>query len=131
MRAVFFLLAAVAVVCASCSPTPPTQGPAQDGKIRFGLPNEFSGRLTEEHRSAAAEAIRDAYYVESVQDITSAELERVAQGTDLVAEETRDGVWYVALRDIRCIHFDNGVSGQMFVIERYRIAPVPSPLPLR
>ena len=131
MRAAFALLAAVAVVGASCSPAPPTHQPARDTGISFGLPNAFSGRLTEERRSAAAGAIRNAYYVEAVRDITSADLERAAQGKDLVAEETRDGVRYVALRGTRCVHFDNGVSGQMFVIERYRIAPVPLPLPLR
>jgi hypothetical protein len=63
----------------------------------------------------------NAFHIESVQDISLSGLAEELKHKEKLAEETRDGTKYVALRDYRCVDFDNGASGMMIVIERYRI----------
>jgi len=87
----------------------------------FGIPCNFSGRLSEDQEHNVPEQLRGAFYIESVQDITNSTLADKVKSQEKLAEETRDGQTYVAIRDYRCVEFGNGVSGQMIVIERYRI----------
>jgi len=123
MRPMIALLAVLSLTGTSCRNTiEPTDPPraVSDG-TSFVIDNQFSGQLSDKQEEFAAKELRSAFHVESVQDITKAELARRMEHNDKVLEETRDGVHYVALKDYRCVHFGNGVSGQMIVIERYRI----------
>lgn len=119
-HALVSLLPPVLVVCMSCT-SPPSGGPHDTPSTCFGVEVSFSGRLSKEQEAHVPVALRGAFYIESVQDITAAALERVAAAKEQVGEEVHGGVRYVALRDYRCVDFDGGVSGQMMVIERYRI----------
>ena len=89
--------------------------------ISFGIPNDFSGRLTNEQERSVPEALQGAFYIESVQTISSAALEKETKVKDVVGEESRGGKKYVALRDFRHVAFSDEVSGHMIVIERYQI----------
>ena len=85
----------------------------------FGIANDFSGKLNEEEEKAVPEPLRGAFYIESLRQITKAELEKELRWKTLVAEEKHDGNRYVALKDFRHVQFSDDVSGQMIVIERY------------
>ena len=106
--------------CMSCT-SPRSDGHLHTAWTCFGLKDSFSGRLTEEQEAHVPESLRGAFHIETVQDITPAALKKLTARKERVAEEMRGGVRYVALRDYRCVHFDGGVSGQMIVIERYRV----------
>lgn len=85
----------------------------------FGIPNEFSGRLSDEQERLVPKALRGAFIVESLRTILETDLEKALRYKTLVAEESCEGKRYVALQDFRCVHFSDDVSGQMIVIERY------------
>ena len=87
----------------------------------FGIPNDFSGKLTEEQERHVPDALQGAFSIESLRTISTAELAKVSPLKDIVAEETRDGLKYVAIRDYRHVMFSNDVSGHMIVIERYQV----------
>jgi len=87
----------------------------------FGIPNDFSGHLTEQQEQQATPALRGAYYVESVSSICSADLGQLKQNKQQISEETVRGHKFVAFRDYRCVAFPGGVTGQMIVVERYRV----------
>ena len=89
----------------------------------FGIANEFSGKLTEEEEKSVPKALQGAFYVESVRQITTAELENELKFKTLIAEENHDGNRYVAVKDFRHVQFSDEVSGQMPVIERYLVVP--------
>jgi hypothetical protein len=113
---VFIVLAATC----GCSPsTKPASGPSGVGC--FGLPADFSGRLDPREEAKVPAGLRGAFYIESVQEITSADLKSRLDGQEKVAEEAVHGIRYVALKDYRCVDFGKGVSGMMIVIERYRV----------
>jgi len=109
-------LVAIALFAVGCSTLP------QDNISQcFGIPCNFSGRLSEDQERNVPQQLRGAFYVESVQDITKSTLAEKVKSQTKLAEEARDGQTYVAIRDYRCVDFGKGVSGQMIVIERYRI----------
>ena len=89
--------------------------------VSFGIPNDFSGRLTEEQKHRVPKSLQDAFYIESVRTISSAALEKETKVKDIVAEESRSGKRYVALRDFRHVAFSDDLSGHMIVIERYQV----------
>ena len=87
----------------------------------FGIPCDFSGKLSKEDEQKASLALRNAWRVESVQDITPNDLAAKLKNQKELARETSSGETFVAIRDVRWVHADNNVSGQMIVIERYRV----------
>ena len=90
----------------------------------FGLPNAYSGELTdlsEETLEQVHVGIRKAYMVESVKLITTAELKSKLEDKEQVAEEIQDGKRFVALMDHRHVQFSDEVSGLMIIIERYLV----------
>lgn len=123
MKPMIALLIVWSLTCCSCRHAiePEQTPPAVSDGTSFGIDNHFSGQLSDEQEKRAAEELRWAYYVKSVQDITKAGLARRMAHRGKVLEETRDGVRYVALQDYLCVEFPTGVRGQMIVIERYRI----------
>jgi len=123
---------AAAILLLGCTPEPPReQTDAGQAAISdqpdagrfdatsFGIANTFSGKLSEEQERTVPQALRGAFVVESLREITPTELARELESKTQVAEETRDGRRYVALQDFRCVQFSDDVSGQMIVIERY------------
>lgn len=124
---------AAAILLLGCTPEPPlgqtdagtsqaaigNQPDAGRLDTSFGIANTFSGKLSEEQERTVPQALRGAFVVESLREITPAELARELESKTQVAEETRDGRRYVALQDFRCVQFSDDVSGQMIVIERY------------
>ena len=105
-----------------CSPEPaPPAADTHSTDACFGIPGDFSGRLTPEQEKSVPPALRGAFRVEHVRDIQANSLEPLLKNKTLMAEETRDGVRYVALKDFRCVHFDAETSGMMIIIERYRV----------
>ena len=107
----------------SCATSPASRDSARttsQGEC-FGVPYSFSGRLSPDQEARVPEALRGAFYIESVRHMTSTNFEMRAKDREIIAEETRNGERYVALRDYRCVDFGNGVSGLMIVVERYRI----------
>ena len=104
---------------ASSEPTRPNPHAIGDADKCFGISNDFSGRLSDEQERSAPDELRGAFYVESVRKVTGAELSERTKGKTKLAEESRDGTRYVAVRDYRCVGFPNGASGMMIVIERY------------
>jgi hypothetical protein len=89
----------------------------------FGIADDFSGKLTEEQEKTVPKPLRGAYYVETLQRATKAELESKLKSRELVAEETREGNRVVAIKDYRHVEFSAELSGQMIVIERYLVIP--------
>jgi hypothetical protein len=87
----------------------------------FGIPCDFSGKLSAEQEKCVPPELRGAFHVESVRNISAIELAGELKRKEKLAEESRDGSRYVALRDYRCVTFPNGVSGMMIVVERYRV----------
>jgi hypothetical protein len=85
----------------------------------FGIRNDFSGRLSQEQESRIPDSLRGASCVESVCNVTAAELTEMIKGKTKLAVETRGRSNYVAVRDFRCVHFGKGTSGMMLVVERY------------
>ena len=101
---------------------PPAASPGPPAAC-FGLAPDFSGRLNRQQEAIVPEALRGAFYVESVSDITATELSATLgnKQKEKVADELHAGTKYVALKDYRCVDFGNGVSGMMIVIERRRV----------
>jgi hypothetical protein len=98
--------------------------PASDDKKTnscFGISCDFSGRLTPEQERNVPPALHNAFYIKSVRDISETNLRQLLTKKKQMAEETRDGVRYVAIKDYRCVDFGKGTSGMMIVIERYRV----------
>ncbi|MCX7044491.1 MAG: hypothetical protein NTX50_03255 [Candidatus Sumerlaeota bacterium] len=89
----------------------------------FGIPCDFSGKLTEEQEKNVPDKLRGAFHVESVSEISREELDMKLKSNEKLAEETHNGVTYVALKDFRSVHFSSGISGMMIVIERYKLVP--------
>ena len=89
----------------------------------FGIPCDFSGKLTEEQEKNVPEKLRGAFHVETVSEIGRAELDKKLKSNEKLAEEAHDGVTYIALKDFRSVHFSSGISGMMIVIERYKLLP--------
>lgn len=124
---------AVDGVSAPCSAVVTDAGDARNttnSPSCFGIPCSFSGKLSDKQEKAVPSELRGAFYVESVRDITPAELAEQLKHKRKVAEETSDGVTYAAVQDYRCATFPSGVSGMMIVIERYRLtdaSPTPRP----
>ena len=137
------LLVVVALLTLGCTSEPPHEridaaaDQAQDSKLpgckerlsdalsdtSFGIANTFSGNLSKGQERTVPESLRGAFMIESLRTITAAALAEKLQFRILVAEEVRDGVRHVALKDLRCVQFSDDVSGQMIVIERYRVVP--------
>ncbi len=110
------VLAWITILATGCS-TSPSVKTAQS----FGLDRNFSGKLSVEQEQKVPPFMRRAFHVEAVQEITTTALGQKLKTQEKLAEEIRDGVTYVALKDYRCVHFPNAVSGMMIVIERYEI----------
>jgi len=87
----------------------------------FGIPNDFSGHLNEAQEQELPAAVRGAYYVESVREISAADLAQMKQGKQEFAEERVRACKFVAVRGYRCVSFPGGMTGQMIVVERYRV----------
>lgn len=113
-------LAAVLLFAGGCSSTD-LNAPSHDASSCFGIPCAFSGKLTAEQQKSIPSSLHGAFYIESVREINKVELSQKLKRKEKLAEEVRDGVTYVALKDFRCVKFGNGVSGMMLVVERYRI----------
>lgn len=113
-------LAAVLLFAGGCSGNHPN-APAHDTASCFGIPCEFSGKLTAEQERSIPSGLRGAFYVESLRPINKGTLAQELKHKEKLAEEVRDGATYVALKDYRCVEFGSGVSGMMIVVERYRI----------
>lgn len=119
--------------CAGEPPAVPTSSAAQTSAEKtgnefpasssFGIADDFSGKLTEEQEKSIPKPLRGAYYVETLQRATKAELESKMKSKELVAEETRGGNRVVAIKDYRHVQFSAELSGQMIVIERYLVIP--------
>lgn len=99
-----------------------SNGAAPESRV-FGIASDYSGKLTEEEENAVPEPLRGAFYIESMRQITTTELEKELKLKALIAEENRDGSRFVALKDFRHVQFSDEVSGQMIVIERYLVIP--------
>ena len=141
MRAVLVMSALMVLMgCEGESASEPTEGSAQTpiasrraddressstgpSSRVFGIANDFSGKLNEEEEKAVPEPLRGAFYIESLRQVTTAELEKELKSKTLVAEENHDGNRCVALKDFRHVQFSDDVSGQMIVIERYWVIP--------
>jgi hypothetical protein len=93
----------------------------------FGIPCDFSGKLKPEQEKGVPLEIRSAFYVEFVRDISEADIQQILKNKEKVAEETHNGVKYIAVKAFRCVQFSKQVSGMMIVIERYRIVDKPPP----
>ncbi len=87
----------------------------------FGIPCDFSGRLTPEQEKNVPRALRNAFHIDVVSNITETDLRQLLTRKKKLAEETRNGVRHVAIQDFRCVTFPNKASGMMIVIERYRV----------
>lgn len=87
----------------------------------FGIPCAFSGKLTPEQEKGVPSELYGAFSIESVRDISEAGLQQILKNKEKVAEETHNGVKYIAVKAFRCVQFSKQVSGMMIVIERYRI----------
>ncbi len=87
----------------------------------FGLSNQFYGRPNLYQRKNLPQAMRTAYFIEPVRNISRADLAEIIKQKQLVAEEIKKGQHYVAMRDSRIVQLDNFSAGLMIYIERYRI----------
>lgn len=87
----------------------------------FGLDNDFYGRPNFFQKRNLPQAMRGAYSIEPVRNISMAELREMLSKKQLVAEELNEGNLYVAMRGSRIVKFDTFVAGLVIVIERYRI----------
>lgn len=87
----------------------------------FGLSNSFYGQPNHYQRRNIPQAIKGAYRIEPVRNISMDELKEMLKKKQLVAEEFKKGRHYVAMRDSRIVQFDTFVAGLVIVIERYRI----------
>lgn len=87
----------------------------------FGLVNAFSGKLSAEQKRLVPEKLRNAFLIESLQEITASSLAKELEHKTPLAEETRDGERYVALKDYRHVQVSDDVSGQLIIIERYLV----------
>jgi hypothetical protein len=110
-----------AVMLALCMATLVASGSPSTNSC-FGIPCDFSGKLKPEQERGVPLEIRGAFYVEFVRDISKTDVQKVLKDKEKVAEETRNGVKYIAVKGYRCVQFSKQVSGMMIVIERYRIA---------
>lgn len=102
--------------------TPPKAAERHDSS--FGIPNDFSGKLSKEQERDVPESLHGVFSIEATQDISADELAEKLKSTqpiEQIAEETHDGTRYVALKTFRCVQFAEDVSGQMIVIQRYRV----------
>lgn len=95
----------------------PTITPAA---VCFGIPCEFSGKLSDEQEKNVPSVLHGAFYIESVRNVTSTELAKELEHKEKLAEETHNGSQYVALKDYRCVDF-GGQSGMMIAVERYKV----------
>jgi hypothetical protein len=95
--------------------------PKETATSSFGLPNDFSGQINDKVREKLPAALRNAWYVETLKDITPEGLAERLKDREELSRESYDGQTYVAVKDTRSVHLDNGVSGMVFVIERYRL----------
>ncbi len=87
----------------------------------FGLSNAFSGQPNVYQRRNLPQAMRGAYYIEPVRNISRADFNEIMKKKQLIAEEINDGQYYVAMRDSRIVQLDTFAAGLMIYIERYRI----------
>ncbi len=87
----------------------------------FGLSNSFYGRPNRYQCRNLPQAMRGAYRIEPVKNISMMDLKEMLRKKQLVAEEFKKGERYVAMRDSRIVQFDTFVSGLVVVIERYHI----------
>jgi formylglycine-generating enzyme required for sulfatase activity len=87
----------------------------------FGIPCAFSGKLTPEQEKGVPSELCGAFRIFSVRDVSEADLQQILKNKEKVAEETHNGVKYIAVKAFRSVHFSKQVSGMMIVIERYRI----------
>lgn len=87
----------------------------------FGLSNSFYGHPNHYQRRNLPQAMRGAYRIEQVKNISIIDLKEMLKKKQLVAEEFKKGERYVAMRDSRIVQFDTFVSGLVIIIERYRI----------
>ena len=119
MRPCTLLLAALSLCGCATAPLGRTDS-AVPGSC-FGLPCAFSGRLAPEQEKGVPAALHGAFHIESVSEIGRAEVAKVLEHKEKVAEEAHDGAAWLAVKDYRCVDFGNGTSGMMIVIERYRV----------
>jgi len=91
----------------------------------FGIPCDFSGKLKPEQEKGVPSELCGAFYIEFVRDISETNLQQILKNKEKVAEETHNGVKYIAVKAFRCVQFSKQVSGMMIVIERYRIVDKP------
>ncbi len=91
------------------------------GQSCFGLSNSFYGRPNHYQQRNLPQAMRGAYCIEPVKNITMTDLKEMLKKKQLVAEEFQKGERYVAMRDSRIVQFDTFVSGLVIIIERYHI----------
>jgi hypothetical protein len=115
MRKTALSLVVLVLMITGCPASPPVKT-----ATCFGIPCDFSGKLSKEQEKNVPQALHGAYYIESVQNLNSTELAKEAKQKEKLAEETQNGIRYVALKDYRCVDF-GGSSGMMIVVERYRV----------
>ncbi len=87
----------------------------------FGLSNSFYGRPNLYQRRNLPQAMRGAYYIEPVRNISRSDFTEIIKKKQLVAEEIKKGEHYVAMREARIVQLDTFAAGLMIYIERYRI----------
>jgi hypothetical protein len=95
----------------------------ENDALSFGIPNTFSGKLSEDQERIVPKALHGAFRIEWLREIKATDLAKELQFKTQVAEETHDGKRYVALKGFRCVQSSEEVSGQMIVIERYHVIP--------
>jgi len=87
----------------------------------FGLSNKFYGRPNLYQRRNLPQAMRGAYYIEPVRNISRSDFTEIMKKKQVVAEEIKKGEHYVAMREARIVQLDTFAAGLMIYIERYRI----------
>ncbi len=87
----------------------------------FGLSNSFYGRPNLYQRRNLPQAMRGAYYIEPVRNISRSDFTEIVKKKQLVAEEIKKGEHYVAMREAHIVQLDTFAAGLMIYIERYRI----------
>jgi len=120
MRNCVFLLGVV-LACSECTTQSQIKTDLRSTNSCFGIPCDFAGKLKPDQETGVPSELCGAFYIESVRDISETDMQKVLKDKKKVAEETRNGVKYIAVKDYRCVQFSKQVSGMMIVIKRYRV----------
>lgn len=89
----------------------------------FGIPNSYSGELTDELATRVPDELRNAGWIEVLRPITATELAKVIEFNEQVAEEVRGGNRFVAVKSLMSVVVPGVGSGLTTVIRRYVVSP--------